>query len=79
MANLSEAFEDHLRSLSDQEWNALASRVRQPQQTTPTAPLPGERQFDKDPIGSLKNPGFDEAVRRGYIDKDGNPAGKATR
>lgn len=43
MAELAEAFEQHLRSLSDDEWNALASRVRTPKTPPAPPPLAGER------------------------------------
>ena len=38
MGELAEAFEEHLRSLTDDEWNALATRVRTPQ----GEPQPGQ-------------------------------------
>ncbi|QFS91523.1 hypothetical protein FIV07_12210 [Mycobacterium sp. THAF192] len=74
MAELAEAFEQHLRSLSDDEWNALASRVRTPKTPPAPPPLAGERRDE--PSGNqpkFANSGLEEAYRRGFIDADGKP------
>jgi hypothetical protein len=71
MAELAEAFEQHLKSLSASEWDALVSRVRQP---TPPASPPLSGEHVDPPAGKpLKNPGLEEARRRGFIDADGKP------
>lgn len=67
MSGISEAFEQHLRSLSDLEWNDLTRRVR-------PAPPGGSG------VGLLnENEGIQEAIRRGYLDADGNPKSGGTR
>lgn len=66
MPNLAEAFEEHLRSLSDSDWNALVARVRAPQRQP--NPLAND---DDPPDRPLANDGLEEARRRGYVDEDG--------
>jgi hypothetical protein len=65
MADLAEAFEQHLRSLSDSDWDALVARVRTPM----APPQPDEH---GEPSGG-QNAGLEEARRRGYVDEKGNP------
>ena len=70
MADIASAFEEHLRSLPDSDWDALVQRVRpsRPQQ----ASLPGEHSAEPD-ANDFTNAGLAEAHRRGYIDADGKP------
>ncbi|MCV7285352.1 hypothetical protein H7J87_08425 [Mycolicibacterium wolinskyi] len=75
MADIAEAFEQHLRSLSDDEWKALVSRVRKQQ---PGGSNEDERQRDREIESGRKkfsNYGLQEAYRRGYVDANGNPTG----
>jgi hypothetical protein len=75
MADLAEAFEQHLKSLSDEDWDSLVTRVRPPK--SPPAPLdervddqPTPKRFPQAP-GPATNDGLAEAHRRGFIDDDG--------
>lgn len=72
---LSEAFEQHLRSLSDDEWNALSSRVRAPKGPPPDPYAAEQKRQQEVDSGRhrFKNAGIEEAYRRGYVDKDGKP------
>lgn len=56
MPDLAEAFEQHLRSLSDDEWTALVARVR-----------PDDHDDAGQPKGSKSKSGLAEARRRGYV------------
>ncbi|MEH3131619.1 MAG: hypothetical protein PGN27_16855 [Mycolicibacterium neoaurum] len=74
MGDVGSAFDEYLKSLSDDEWKALEQRVRPPQQPpAPTGqPLPGERREGDDaPVRRGENAGMAEARRRGYIDANG--------
>ena len=62
MADLAEAFEQHLRSLSEGEWDSLVARVRAPKSSPETG---GEEPTW--PIGIKSKRGLDEPRRRGYI------------
>lgn len=64
--SIADAFEQHLRSLSQPEWDALVARVRTPKHQ-PQTPLPGEQEQHQQ-VGSGRNEGLAEAKRRGYID-----------
>lgn len=80
MADIAEAFKQHLRSLSDDEWTALEREVRvQQQPPAPTGPpLPGERREGDDaPVRKGENAGMAEARRRGYVDANGNQVKRA--
>jgi len=70
---LSEAFEQHLRSLSDSEWDALASRVRTPSGPPPDSYMEQQERQREIETGRrrFKNTGEEEAYRRGYIDIKG--------
>ena len=72
MADLQTLIEQHLSTLSDDEWTALTARVRAPKDPPPQPPLPGERR-DEPPARKTKfnNPGMEEAYRRGFVDADG--------
>lgn len=73
MGDIAEAFEQHLRSLSDEQWNALTARVRTPAPQAPPAPqLPNEVEQTTE-FGSGSKAGLDEAKRRGFIDGAGKP------
>lgn len=67
MANLAEAFEQHLRSLSDSDWDALVGRVRPPK----ASPEPGEPRWTAPGSG-----GRAEAERR-FGPSSGGEAGPA--
>jgi hypothetical protein len=71
---LAEAFEAHLRSLSDSEWAALTARVRTPAAPPPATPWPGER-VDAPPAApkTAIEAALQEARKRGYLDADGKP------
>ncbi|OBG87538.1 hypothetical protein A5699_02085 [Mycobacterium sp. E802] len=71
---LSEAFEQHLRSLSDSEWEALSSRVRT-KAPPPDTYAQQQKRADEIETGKrrFKNAGQEEAYRRGFIDQDGRP------
>lgn len=70
MADIAEAFEQHLRSLSDAEWDTLTQRVRTPK-APPPADLPGIGDEDrKHGRGPQTSAGLAEAKRRGYIGQD---------
>lgn len=75
MADIAEAFEQHLRSLTDDEWTALTQRVRTPQQQQPSERqrLDNESDAPATKIGKGRNAGLEEAKRRGFIDNDGKP------
>lgn len=60
MADLAEAFEQHLRSLSDTEWEALTKRVRS---------SPSDAPQDRGTGASAA--GLAEAKRRGYVKDEG--------
>ncbi|OBJ49537.1 hypothetical protein [Mycobacterium sp. 1423905.2] len=62
---IAEAFRDHLRSLSDDEWNQLVAEVRPPNPES-HIPLPNEVE-QSGRIGTGRNEGLAEAKRRGYI------------
>lgn len=66
MGDIAEAFRDHLRSLSDSEWDALVAEVR-PSKPSASPPLPNEV-TQSERIGTGRNEGLAEARRRGYID-----------
>lgn len=65
MGDIAEAFEQHLASLPDEDWNALVARVRPPK-PQPNPPIPGEVE-QSDHVGKGRNEGLAEAKRRGYI------------
>ena len=87
MADIAEAFKQHLRSLSDTEWDALATEVRStPQQRGPEfdsnqrIEIKNEVTNSRHPAqiagerqGSKKYEGLLGAYLKGYIDVDGNP------
>lgn len=66
MGDIASAFEEHLRSLSDTEWNALVQRVR-PSASEPNPRLDNEVEGSTR-IGTGRNEGLADAKRRGYID-----------
>lgn len=72
MGDLDAAFEQHLASMSDGDWNALVARVRPPQ--APPAPPPPPLSNESSPTvfrGEAASAGLNEAKRRGYIDDGG--------
>lgn len=81
MSGISEAFEQHLRSLSDLEWNDLTRRVRPAPPGGSGVGLLNENEGDPESLGhgNTKNEGIQEAIRRGYLDADGNPKSGGTR
>lgn len=66
MGDIAEAFRDHLRSLSDTEWDALVTEVRTPK--PPASPPMANEVTQSERIGTGRNEGLAEAKRRGYID-----------
>lgn len=81
MSDVSEAFEQHLRSLSDSDWAALAQRVRPapPTRSGPELLNANNGQAEQFGHGNKKNEGIQEAIRRGYLDADGKPKNGGTR
>lgn len=76
MADLAEAFEQHLKSLSDSEWDALVARVRTPEAVKSSRGTPDEPANGPTPSTRPKTrAGLEEALRRGYIGDDGGTAG----
>ncbi|CAN3128580.1 hypothetical protein ACNUDN_11710 [Mycobacterium sp. smrl_JER01] len=87
MADIAEAFKQHLRSLSDSEWDALASEVRSTQNGRGPEFDSGQRIEVKNEASSSRRPAQIAGVRqgskkydgllgaylKGYIDIDGNP------
>lgn len=66
MGDIAEAFRDHLRSLSDSEWDALVAEVRPPKH--PAGPPITNEVEQSERVGTGRNEGLAEARRRGYID-----------
>lgn len=67
MSDVQGAFDDYLRSLSDDEWQALQQRVRQPANPPTPAPQLDNQVDESTRIGTGRNAGLAEAKRRGYV------------